>query len=139
VTNLKLLSYVYSHVQELVRPHITPLNKDTFSTVSGVLKERAVKLAVNNKLSASETALASARMDLGQRDTANAALAAANIEFEKKAAATAEATALLSKKLCSVFEMLKKAMPDEVSNYSIHCWCILDTFQCILLTVLTLL
>jgi hypothetical protein len=136
VTTFKLLLYLYSHVQKLVQPHDTPLNKDTFLEASGVLKEAAVKLA------AAETTLASTRIELGQRDAANAVLTTANIKFKKQAAATAEAAAMLCNKLRSVHAMLKEALPHEVSNYLIQCWCMLatiTTIQCIRLTVLTLL
>eukprot|EP00953_Heterococcus_sp_UTEX-ZZ885_P031661 16593-Heterococcus_DN1.PRE.2 len=105
-------------VQELVQPRYT-----SFLTVSSVLKEGAAKLAatadaatqLTSKLSASESALESARIVLEQRD---AALTAASTEFKKEIAASTESTALLSKKLCSVFEMLKKALPDECTAHS---------------------
>jgi predicted nucleic acid-binding Zn-ribbon protein len=60
--------------------------------------------------------LSSAETELGQKTAANAALTTANTELEEKAAATAESTALLSTKLCSLYAMLKEALPGKVSN-----------------------
>jgi chromosome segregation ATPase len=76
---------------------------------------------VNTKLSASEAALASVCTELEQKAAANAALTTANTELEERSAVTAESTALLNNKLCSVHAMLKEALPGEVSNTRNNC------------------
>jgi hypothetical protein len=92
-----------------------------------------------DQLTSSETALASVRAELKQKSDANAVLTADNIEFEKMAAASAESTALLSKKLCSALAMLKEVLPDEVratfgATTVVQYYCMLDTGRCIIVT-----
>jgi hypothetical protein len=115
VTNCTLLLYLHLQVQELLSTD-APLSKDTLSKVGTVLKSAAIKLAADAAAASnSDTAAAALREQVAAANDTVSRPTIANTELEKKAAANAQPTALLSKELRTVLTELDETLPDKVS------------------------
>jgi hypothetical protein len=112
----KILLYLYLQVQEL-------LSKDApLSKACTILKDAADKLAADAAAAASkgDAATAVLQNEVTAANDTISRLTIANTELEKKAAANAQNTALLSKSLHTVLTELDETLPDEVSTCSCY-------------------